>query len=43
MVETIEQSSLKRRKLDLAFTGLTNLNYTAEILNEPEEPRQGGT
>ena len=23
--------------------GLTNLNYTQEILNEPEEVRSGGT
>jgi hypothetical protein len=43
MVETLEQSSLKRRKLDQAFSGLTNINYTAEILNEPDEPRLGGT
>ena len=43
MVETLEKSSLKRRKLDQAFSGLTNINYTAEILNEPEEPRLGGT
>jgi hypothetical protein len=43
MVETLEQSTLKRRKLDQAFTGLTNINYTAEILNEPDEPRIGGT
>jgi hypothetical protein len=43
MVETLEPRSLKRRKIDSAFTGLTNLNYTAEILNEIEEPRIGGT
>jgi len=36
MVETIAEESLKRRKLDKVFTGLTNLNYTPEILNEPE-------
>ena len=42
MVEVTEQSK-KRRKLDNAFEGLTNLNYTAEVLNEPDEPKVGGT
>jgi hypothetical protein len=43
MVETLEPQNNKRRKIDRAFDGLTNINYTAEIINEPEEPRVGGT
>jgi hypothetical protein len=36
MVETLEPANHKRRKIDQAYTGLTNLNYTAEIVNEPD-------
>lgn len=43
MVETLEPANLKRRKIDQAYTGLTNLNYTSEIVNEPDMPNTGGT
>lgn len=40
MVETMQ---LKRRKIDSAFLGLTNVNYNPQVLGEPEQMRQGGT
>jgi hypothetical protein len=42
MVE-VSTTNNKRRKLDQAFEGLTNLNYTAEVLNQEDEPKVGGT
>ena len=45
MVDKLEPESLKRRKVDKAFEGLTNLNYNPEHLNAPDEDenRVGGT
>jgi hypothetical protein len=39
----VESGQLKRRKIDSAFLGLTNVNYNPEVLSEPEQMRQGGT
>lgn len=39
----VEVQNNKRRKLDSAFEGLTNLNYTADVLNQEDEVRVGGT
>ena len=39
----VEVENKKRRKLDAAFEGLTNVNYTADVLGQEDEPKVGGT